>query len=132
MELTLHFGYYEIGMNYLGHAYFSTEKIFIGNMAGDSLIGVDVSALDEDLRAGISRHRLIDQVTDSHEAFFEIRSMFTQSGLPYAGVFADLAIDWGIASRWSEYSGVEWHEFKESVYRRLETGSRRIGNRPIR
>lgn len=113
-------------MNYLGHAYFSTAATFIGNMAGDSLKGIDLSVLSTDLAAGISRHIRIDAVTDSHPAFVSIRSLFSAADLPYAGVLADLAIDWVLASDWHCYSAVGWEDFKKEVYSRLERDSGRM------
>lgn len=113
-------------MNYLGHAYLSSPETFIGNMAGDSLKGVDVSALEDGLRDGVTRHRMIDAVTDAHPSFVSVTSMFAKGGLRYAGVLADLAFDWAIASEWTGYSGVEWDVFKDEIYARLDDGSRRM------
>ena len=109
-------------MNYLGHAFCSTYDTLLGNMAGDSMRGVDIAGLPRSIRDGLDLHFLIDRLTDTHPSFIPVTRLFSSRNLPYAGVLADIAADYVFASKWEEYSSVDWYSFKEEVYSRLLEG----------
>ena len=112
-------------MNYLGHASLSPEdpQILIGNLAGDSVRAVQVEALPLKVRQGLELHESIDAATDRSPGFRELRGMISRADMPYAGVLADLMIDFALASSWEERRSVSFELFKERVYRQLERGS---------
>ena len=91
-------------MNYLGHASLSPEdpQILIGNLAGDSVRAVQVETLPLKVRQGLELHESIDAATDRSPGFRELRRMISRAGMPYAGVLADLMIDYALASSWEK------------------------------
>ena len=113
-------------MNYLGHAYFSTEYSLLGNMAGDSLKGISLQSLDPQILKGIELHRLIDRLTDRQVEFGRIREIFAAAGIRYPGVLTDIVIDYALASRWEELSACPWGEFKELIYALLSREKERM------
>jgi acyl carrier protein phosphodiesterase len=112
-------------MNYLGHASLSPEdpQILIGNLAGDSVRAVQVETLPLKVRQGLELHESIDAATDRSPGFRELRRMISRAGMPYAGVLADLMIDYALASSWEKHRVESFALFKERVYRQLERGA---------
>lgn len=51
-------------------------------------------------RAGVARHRLVDRVTDTHPAFLRLRARLTPAYGRFAGVTADLLLDYALSQRW--------------------------------
>ncbi|NIW39016.1 MAG: DUF479 domain-containing protein, partial [candidate division Zixibacteria bacterium] len=77
--------------------------------------GVTVDSLPEAVRRGLAVHLLIDRMTDSHPLFKSAAACFSEQRLPYAGVLADISLDYALASRWEQFSSLEWDYFKERV-----------------
>jgi len=118
-------------MNYLGHASLSPEdpQILIGNLAGDSVRAVQIETLPLKVRQGLELHESIDAATDRSPGFRELRGMISRAGMPYAGVLADLMIDYALASSWEERSFESFVLFKQRVYRQLERGAGLVSQR---
>jgi acyl carrier protein phosphodiesterase len=112
-------------MNYLGHAVLSPDdpQILIGNLAGDSVRAIQPDILPVKVQQGLELHESIDAATDRSPGFRELRRMISGAGLPYAGVLADLMIDYALAASWEEHRSVSFALFKKRVYRQLERGA---------
>lgn len=110
------------GMNYLAHAFLSPPepRILAGNLAGDSVRRIKLDAMPPEFREGLVLHERIDSATDAHPAFKDLRRGIAGAGLPYAGVLADLFIDYALASQWEKFSGQPFSLFKNRVYSVLE------------
>ena len=118
-------------MNYLGHAWLSPgdPQILIGNLAGDSVRGVPTEALPLGIQQGLRLHEAIDAATDGTKEFAELRGMLEDAELPYAGVLADLLIDFALASRWETLASEPFDRFKQRIYRALAAGAGLVSTR---
>ncbi len=116
------------GMNYLAHAFLSPpdSSVLAGNLAGDSVRRIRIDAADPEFRKGLDLHEKIDSATDAHPLFKEMRRGIDGAGLPYAGVLADLFIDYALASRWQRFSREPFSGFKSRIYRVLKEEERHI------
>lgn len=112
-------------MNYLAHAFLSPSdpQILLGNLAGDSVRGVNTDALPAGIRLGLDLHELIDATTDASPGFRELRRLIDAAELPYAGVLADLLIDYALAAQWESRATEEFDDFRKRVYGILDRGA---------
>lgn len=107
------------GMNYLAHAFLSPpdSRVLTGNLAGDSVRRIDKYSVPSEVMQGLILHEKIDTATDGLPLFKALRKGINQAGLPYAGVLADLFIDYALAARWQNFSQRSFADFKAWVYR---------------
>lgn len=92
-------------MNWLAHLRLSpgTGLLRLGNLAGDFVRGVDVTALHPELRAGIAQHRAVDRFVDAHPATRAARARLGAPWRRWSGVLVDVFFD--------HYLARDWHRF---------------------
>jgi acyl carrier protein phosphodiesterase len=115
-------------MNYLAHAFLSPPdpRVLAGNLAGDSIRRIEIDAMPPKVMEGLVLHEKIDTATDNLTLFKSLRKGINQAGLPYAGVLADLFIDYALASQWQHFSQRSFTDFKAWVYRVIGEEERHI------
>ena len=94
-------------MNYLAHIALSGKngKIQIGNFIGDAVKGRAYENYPPNIRRGILLHRAIDHYADHHPVFKEFAGLLKESFGRYAGVMADIFMDYLLASEFRRYTG---------------------------
>ncbi|MEM7690909.1 MAG: ACP phosphodiesterase [Pseudomonadota bacterium] len=110
-------------MNFLAHALLSEPfaHSLIGNLAGDFVKGsLAASSLHPRVVDGVRRHRRIDVLTDGHEGYGALRSLFPQVRRRYAGPVLDVILDYYLWRNWAHCSTWNREDFVEEVYRTLE------------
>lgn len=100
-------------MNYLGHIYLSgmNEALLVGNFIGDYVKGRQFKLYPDEIKQGILLHRAIDEFTDHHPAWMEIRELIRPVYTRHAGVVADLFLDHYLAKYWNQYASIslDWY-----------------------
>ncbi len=92
-------------MNWLAHLHLaqSPGRLRIGNLAGDFVRGVDLTAMHSELQRGVWQHRAIDRFVDAHPA---VRASRERLGAPqrrFAGVLIDVFYDHFLARDWQRW-----------------------------
>ena len=110
-------------MNWLAHLRLSPEQplLRLGNLAGDFVRGVDVSALHPEIQLGIALHRSIDHFVDSHVVFRRARTRFAEPFQRYGGVALDVFFDHYLARDWQRHGdGRELTRFVADVHESMQ------------
>ncbi len=115
-------------MNFLAHSVLAGDDVGlrIGAFLGDFLKGVDVDALDDDLRAGVELHHALDRYTDAHDAFRSTCTRLRPAFRHYAPVVADVAYDYALSLDWARWTDVPHGEFCARLYADLEDNLARL------
>lgn len=118
-------------MNFLAHAVLAgdDEGLRVGAILGDFVQGVDVDALDDDLRAGVALHRAVDRFTDGHDAFRRTVARLRDDFGHYAPVVADVVYDHALARDWRRWRDEPHGEFCVGVYDALARNDARLPER---
>jgi acyl carrier protein phosphodiesterase len=105
-------------MNFLAHLYLSgdDEKMITGNFIGDYVKGKDFLKYPQPIRKGIILHRQIDNFTDNHPVFREVKKLFRIDFSLYSGVITDLILDHFLASHWEKYSEESLRQFSRRIH----------------
>jgi acyl carrier protein phosphodiesterase len=108
-------------VNYLAHMVLSdgTPLSLVGNLAGDFLHGVDVSALHPVLQEGIERHRAVDSFTDSHPLVRQTRNRLDPAWRHWRGVLVDVFYDHFLARDFEAHTGEPLASFASRAYAAL-------------
>ena len=110
-------------MNWLAHLRLSPEQplLRIGNLAGDFVRGVDVSALHPEIQRGVALHRAIDNFVDTHAVFRRARTRFAEPFQRYGGVALDVFFDHYLARDWHRHGdGSELTQFVADVHAAMQ------------
>jgi len=107
-------------VNYLAHALLAQPDpgALIGNVAGDHVKGpLAGQALHPRVAAGVRRHRRVDALTDTHDAYGEALVVFPAGERRFAGVALDIAFDYFLCRHWSRFAAEPLEPFRQAVYR---------------
>jgi acyl carrier protein phosphodiesterase len=88
-------------------------------MISDFVKGKKKFDYPDNIKHGITLHRLIDAYTDEHEATREAKQVFRPAYRLYSGAFVDVVYDHFLATDSSEFSEPGLLSFSEGVYRTL-------------
>lgn len=105
-------------MNFLAHLYLSGESdgIKTGNFIGDYVKGRKFENYSGDIRKGILLHRSIDNFTDNHHLFQEVRRYFYPDYGRYSGIVGDVVFDHLLAKQWNQFSGYQLRDFARNAH----------------
>ena len=109
-------------MNYLAHCYFAqpTPQSLYGNLLGDFIAGADLQNLTDEAKLGLENHRLVDRVTDAHEALQPLKSVISKERRRFLGIIADVVFDYFLILHWSEFTDENLDKFVNSRYEMIE------------
>ena len=105
-------------MNFLAHLYLSGESdgIKTGNFIGDYVKGRNFENYTGDIRKGILLHRSIDNFTDNHYLFQEVRKYFYPDYGRYSGIVGDVVCDHLLAKQWNRFSCYQLRDFARNAH----------------
>ncbi|MHA6697017.1 acyl carrier protein phosphodiesterase [Chryseobacterium sp. A301] len=107
-------------MNYLAHSYLSySPEQLVGNLLVDFAKRKDRLSYPREIQKGIDLHHAIDRFTDSHPKFKAIKALFRPLTGHYAGVFADIVLDYFILNDRRLHSTAQWHTHCQWAYQSL-------------
>ncbi len=108
-------------MNHLAHFLLAdpTPASLVGNFLGDFVKGSDLTGFDEEIRAGILRHRKIDAFTDAHAVVRDAKRRFSPDRRRFAGIILDVAYDHFLAKNWDRYGPLSLETFTRQIYTAL-------------
>ena len=111
-------------MNYFAHLVLSqpTLESTVGNLLGDFARGIDQSALDPAVLAGLNNHRAVDRFTDSHIRATGIRQCFSPERRRFAGIALDVYFDHLLMNHWQEFDARSLDDVIVEFYTRMEGG----------
>jgi acyl carrier protein phosphodiesterase len=93
-------------VNWLAHLRLAPARpalLRLGNLAGDFVRGVDLGALDPELRRGIAMHRAVDAFVDAHPAVRRARARLQPPFRRFGGVLVDVWFDHFLARDWASH-----------------------------
>ena len=109
-------------MNYLAHSFLSySQPQIVGNLLVDFARRKDRLDYPFEIQKGITLHYAIDAYTDAHPKFKEIKAVFRPLTGHYAGVFADIVLDYFILNDPTLKTTEQWQCHCDGVYESLET-----------
>ena len=91
-------------MNWLAHLRLAPPQpalLRLGNLAGDFVRGVDLGALDPELRLGVAMHRAVDAFVDAHPVVRRARARLQPPFRRFGGVLVDVWFDHFLARDWA-------------------------------
>lgn len=109
-------------MNWLAHLRLAPAAplVRLGNLAGDFVRGLDVTALHPDLQRGIAQHRAVDRFVDGHEVHRRSRRRIAPACGRFAGVALDVIFDHFLARDWAVHGdGGSLDRFVDRVHEDL-------------
>jgi acyl carrier protein phosphodiesterase len=111
-------------MNYFAHLVLSqpTVESTVGNLLGDFARGVDQSALDPAVLAGLKNHRAVDRFTDSHPKVNALKQYFSKKRRRFAGIALDVYFDHLLVSFWQDFDHRDIGDVIAEFYLRMEQG----------
>jgi acyl carrier protein phosphodiesterase len=111
-------------MNYFAHLVLSqpTLESTVGNLLGDFARGLDQSALDPAVLAGLNNHRAVDRFTDSYIRATGIKQCFNPDRRRFAGIALDVYFDHLLMNHWLEFDARNLNDVIEEFYARMESG----------
>jgi len=111
-------------MNYFAHLVLSqpTVESTVGNLLGDFARGVDQSALDPAVLAGLKNHRAVDRFTDSHPKVKALKQCFSEKRRRFAGIALDVYFDHLLISYWKDFDHRDLDDVIAEFYLRMEQG----------
>ncbi len=111
-------------MNYFAHLVLSqpTLESTVGNLLGDFARGIDQSALDPAVMAGLNNHRAVDRFTDSYIRATGIKQCFSPDRRRFAGIALDVYFDHLLMNHWLEFDARNLNDVIEEFYARMESG----------
>lgn len=111
-------------MNFLAHLYLSGNRpgIMVGNFIGDFVKGRKAAdQFDDDITAGITLHRAIDEFTDGHPVVARSKQRLRPFFRHYSPVVVDMFYDHFLAANWQDYHPVALPEYAAGVYDLLKS-----------
>ena len=111
-------------MNHFAHLVLSqpTLESTVGNLLGDFARGLDQSALDPAVLAGLNNHRAVDRFTDSYIRATGIKQCFSPDRRRFAGIALDVYFDHLLMNHWLEFDARNLNDVIEEFYARMESG----------
>jgi len=111
-------------MNYFAHLVLSqpTLESTVGNLLGDFARGLDQSALDPAVLAGLNNHRAVDRFTDSYIRATGIKRCFSPDRRRFAGIALDVYFDHLLMNHWPEFDARNLNDVIVEFYARIEAG----------
>jgi acyl carrier protein phosphodiesterase len=111
-------------MNYFAHLVLSqpTLESTVGNLLGDFARGIDQSALDPAVLAGLNNHRAVDRFTDSYVKAAGIKQSFNATRRRFAGIALDVYFDHLLMNHWHEFDTRNLDDVIAEFYTRMEGG----------
>jgi acyl carrier protein phosphodiesterase len=111
-------------MNYFAHLVLSqpTLESTVGNLLGDFARGIDQSALDPAVMAGLNNHRAVDRFTDSYIRATGIKQCFSPDRRRFAGIALDVYFDHLLMNHWHEFDARNLNDVIVEFYARIEGG----------
>jgi len=111
-------------MNYFAHLVLSqpTLESTVGNLLGDFARGIDQSALDPAVLAGLNNHRAVDRFTDNHIRATGIKQSFSPARRRFAGIALDVYFDHLLMNHWHEFDPRNLDDVIAEFYARMERG----------
>jgi acyl carrier protein phosphodiesterase len=111
-------------MNYFAHLVLSQPTIesTVGNLLGDFARGIDQSALNPAVLAGLKNHRAVDRFTDSHSRISEIKQCFSPGRRRFAGIALDVYFDHLLMNHWHQFDARNVDDVIAEFYVRMERG----------
>lgn len=111
-------------MNYLAHLSLSPPDphSLTGNLMGDFMKGVDMDALPAGIQRGITNHRAIDKLTDSHPAVLALKPLFDERYRRFSGIIIDISFDYFLTKHWSLFHAAPVREHIDHCYQGLLAG----------
>jgi acyl carrier protein phosphodiesterase len=111
-------------MNYFAHLVLSqpTLESTVGNLLGDFARGIDQSALDPAVMAGLNNHRAVDRFTDSYIRATGIKQCFSPDRRRFAGIALDVYFDHLLMNHWHEFDARNLNDVIAEFYARIEGG----------
>lgn len=108
-------------MNWLAHVFLSESEIDfqVGNFIADPLKGKAWENASENIKKGMSSHKIIDSYTDSHAIFKQSKKRLKDKGLLKA-VIVDFTYDYLLAKNWEAFSNIEINQFINTFYKNAE------------
>ncbi|MFA9421022.1 MAG: ACP phosphodiesterase [Gammaproteobacteria bacterium] len=111
-------------MNYFAHLVLAqpTVESTVGNLLGDFARGVDQSALDPAVLAGLKNHRAVDRYTDSHPKVNALKQCFSKKRRRFAGIALDVYFDHLLVSYWANFDHRRLDDVITEFYQRMQQG----------
>ena len=111
-------------MNYFAHLVLSqpTLESTVGNLLGDFARGIDQSALDPAVLAGLNNHRAVDRFTDSYIRTAGIKQCFSPARRRFAGIALDVYFDHLLMNHWQVFDPRNLGEVITEFYTRIDRG----------
>ena len=111
-------------MNYFAHLVLSqpTLESTVGNLLGDFARGIDQSALDPAVLAGLNNHRAVDRFTDSYIRAAGIKQCFSPARRRFAGIALDVYFDHLLMNHWQVFDPRNLGDVITEFYTRIDRG----------
>jgi len=111
-------------VNHFAHLVLSQPTIesTVGNLLGDFARGVDLTALEPSIVAGLLNHRAVDRFTDSHPHISRLKTRFSPRRRRFAGIALDIYFDHLLISDWSRFETGTPEQAIEVFYQRMDAG----------
>ncbi len=111
-------------MNYFAHLVLSqtTLESKVVNLLGNFARGIDQSALDPAVLAGLNNHRAVDRFTDSYIRATGIKQCFSPARRRFAGIALDVYFDHLLMNHWHEFDPRNLGEVIADFYARMDRG----------
>ena len=121
-------------MNYFAHLVLSqpTLESTVGNLLGDFARGIDQSALDPAVLAGLNNHRAIDRFTDSYIRAAGIKRCFSPIRRRFAGIALDVYFDHLLMNHWPEFDARNLDDVIAEFYARMDRAQELMPNSEMR
>jgi acyl carrier protein phosphodiesterase len=105
-------------MNFLAHLYFAENNpdCMLGSLMGDFVKGRLMDDYPEDVKTGITKHRLIDKYTDAHPVVKQSKQRISKERRRFAGIMIDVFYDYFLANNWETFSQVALEQFISNCY----------------
>lgn len=105
-------------MNFLAHLYFAENNTncMLGSLMGDFVKGKLADTYPENVRIGITKHRLIDKYTDAHPVVKQSKQRISKDRRRFAGIMVDVFYDYFLANNWDDFSSVKLDHFINNCY----------------
>lgn len=108
-------------MNFLAHLYFAENNAhcMLGSLMGDFVKGKLTDAYPDNVKTGISKHRLIDKYTDAHPVVKHSKQRISKERRRFAGIMIDVFYDYFLANNWETFASDTLDTFINNCYTNL-------------
>lgn len=114
-------------MNFVGHSLYTDSSYqLIGNLCADMISPSAKKILHEKILEGLEYHYIIDDFTDHHPFFKDIKSFLSPRYGHYARVIVDLYIDFFIVTNWNSIMSCTYSDHVLKLYTELEQAKQQL------